>query len=129
MANPPHDQRPDGSENKVTSDLASRIAAAKRDRAVEEQEASRRASGDNSQMGRAVRLGSEFIAAVLVGAVIGYLADQWLNTRPWIMLVMLMVGFAAGIVNVTRSVAEMNKAAPPPKDADLGPDDEEDEDL
>lgn len=126
MANPPQDQRPDGDENKVTSDLASRIAAAKRDRAVEEQETSRRASGDTGQLGRAVRLGSEFIAAILVGTVIGYLLDQWLNTRPWIMLVMLLVGFAAGILNVTRAVAEMNKAAPPPKDADLGPDDEED---
>ena len=129
MANPPRDQRPEGSEGKVTSDLASRIAAAKRDRAVEEAETSRRASGDTSQMGRAVRLGSEFIAAILVGAGIGYLLDLWLNTRPWIMLVMVLVGFAAGILNVTRSVAELNKAAPPPKDADLGPaDDDEDDD-
>jgi ATP synthase protein I len=58
----------------------------------------------------------------------GYLLDLWLGTQPWIMLVMLLVGFAAGILNVTRSVAEMNKAAPPPPGSDLGPgpDDEED---
>jgi ATP synthase protein I len=41
------------------------------------------------------------------------------------MLVMLLIGFGAGILNVTRAVAEMNAASPPPKDADLGPDDED----
>lgn len=41
---------------------------------------------------------------------------------------MLLVGFAAGILNVTRSVGEMNKASPPPPGSDLGQnDDEQDE--
>ncbi|WDR02526.1 AtpZ/AtpI family protein [Devosia algicola] len=82
----------------------------------------------STNVGRAVRLGSEFIAAILVGIGIGFVLDQVLGTRPWIMLVMLLVGFAAGIMNITRAVGEMNKAAPPPPGSDLGPDaDDEDE--
>ncbi len=72
-------------------------------------------------MGRGLRLGTEFIAAILVGAVAGYLLDRWLNTAPWIMLVMLLIGFAAGVLNVVRSAAELNRASPPPPGSDLGP--------
>ena len=86
-----------------------------------------RTSGDMSGMGRGMRLGTEFIAAILVGAVAGYLLDRWLNTAPWIMLVMLLVGFAAGVLNVVRSAAEMNRASPPPPGSDLGPGNDEDE--
>ena len=80
-------------------------------------------------MSRGLRLGTEFMAAILVGAVAGYLLDRWLNTSPWIMLVLLLVGFAAGVLNVTRAAAEMNRASPPPPPgSDLGPGDDEDED-
>lgn len=78
-------------------------------------------------MGRGIRLGTEFIAAILVGVGAGYLLDQWLKTTPWIMLVMLLVGFAAGVLNVTRAAAEMNRAAPPPPTSAPIPDDDDDE--
>jgi ATP synthase protein I len=28
--------------------------------------------------------------------------DRWLGTRPWLMLVMLFLGFAVGVMNVLR---------------------------
>ncbi|HUH76921.1 MAG TPA: AtpZ/AtpI family protein, partial [Devosia sp.] len=65
--------------------------------------------------------GTEFIAAILVGAIIGYLIDLGLGTSPWGLLIMLLVGFAAGILNVTRVVAQMNAASPAPPGSDLGP--------
>lgn len=104
----------------ATGDLASRIAAAQRNRELTAEPPGAQASRDMSGLSRALRIGSEFVAAILVGAGIGYLLDLWLGTQPWIMLVMLLVGFAAGILNVTRSVAEMNRAAPPPPGSDLG---------
>ena len=82
--------------------------------------AAAQASGATSGMGRAVRLGTEFVAAILVGTGIGYVLDLWFGTRPWIMLVMLMVGFAAGILNITRAAREMAAASPPPPGSDLG---------
>ena len=106
----------------VTRDLASRIASAKRDRDIEDNRASRDASPEMSGMARGMRIGTEFIAAILVGAVIGYLIDLGLGTSPWGLLIMLMVGFAAGILNVTRVVAQMNAASPPPPGSDMGPD-------
>jgi ATP synthase protein I len=113
----------------VTDDLASRIASAKRERADELEQTARRSSGDTGNLGRGVRLGSEFIAAILVGVALGYGFDLLTGTQPWGMLVMLLVGFAAGILNVTRAVGEMNRASPPPPGSDLGEDaDKEDED-
>ena len=130
LANPRDDGHPESGKrpanSRVTGDLAARIAAAKRDQQIGAQAAMRDAT-TTTTWGRAARLGSEFIAAILVGTGLGYVLDLWLKTQPWIMLVMLLVGFAAGILNVTRSVAEMNKAAPPPPGSDLGPEpDDED---
>jgi ATP synthase protein I len=51
----------------------------------------------------ALRLSSEFIAGVLVGAGIGYLIDRIVGTSPWGMIVFLLLGFVAGILNVLRS--------------------------
>lgn len=52
----------------------------------------------------AVKLSSEFIAAVFVGAVLGYLIDKYFGFAPWGMIVFLLLGFAAGVLNVLRSV-------------------------
>jgi len=60
-----------------------------------------------------MRIGTEFIAAILVGTGIGYLIDLGLGTSPWGLLIMFLVGFAAGILNVTRVVAQMNAASSP----------------
>jgi ATP synthase protein I len=130
MKNARETKRPDRGNRResLTSDLASRIARAQDARKMNEGGARRGAAKDMSGLSRALRLGTEFIAAILVGAGMGYLLDLWLNTSPWIMLVMLLVGFAAGILNVTRSVARMNRASPPPPGSDLGPGDDEDED-
>lgn len=116
-----------GSEPSVTGDLAARIAAAQRARETGRPEPAANAARDMTGLSRALRLGSEFIAAILVGAGAGFLLDQWLGTQPWIMLVLLLIGFAAGVLNVVRSVGEMNRAAPPPPGSDLGPEDDEDE--
>lgn len=121
------DGRPDSAKG-VTRDLASRIASAKRERDIEDHKASGEASPEMSGMARGMRIGTEFIAAILVGAVIGYLIDLGLGTSPWGLLIMLMVGFAAGILNVTRVVAQMNAASPPPPGSDMGPDVEDEED-
>jgi ATP synthase protein I len=112
----------------ATRDLASRIASAKRDRATEDNRASADASPEMSGMARGMRIGTEFIAAILVGTGFGYLIDLGLGTSPWGLLIMFMVGFAAGILNVTRVVAQMNKASPPPPASAIGPDEEDETD-
>jgi ATP synthase protein I len=49
------------------------------------------------------RLSSELVAGVLVGAGIGWLLDRWLGISPWGLIVFLLLGFAAGVLNVMRS--------------------------
>lgn len=119
--------QPDNAEG-VTRDLASRIASAKRERELEDNRALRKASPEMTGLARGLRIGTEFIAAILVGAGFGYLIDLGLGTSPWGLLIMLLVGFAAGILNVTRVVAQMNAALPPPPPgSDMGPDVEDEE--
>lgn len=56
--------------------------------------------------GRAVSVGftvlSEFVAAIIVGALIGWQADAWLGTKPWLLVLFLGLGVAAGFWNVFR---------------------------
>lgn len=51
----------------------------------------------------AVKLSSEFIAGVVVGVILGYLFDLYLGTSPWGLIVFLLLGFCAGVLNVLRS--------------------------
>jgi ATP synthase protein I len=52
---------------------------------------------------RGFRLSSELVAGVLVGAGIGWLIDRGLGISPWGLIVFLLLGFAAGVLNVMRS--------------------------
>ena len=56
-----------------------------------------------SAMGKAFRLSTEFMAGIIAGAGLGYGLDTVAGTRPWGMIVLLMLGFGAGIWNVMRA--------------------------
>jgi ATP synthase protein I len=58
---------------------------------------------DPSALARGFRLSTELVAGVLVGAFIGWALDRWLGISPWGMIVFLLLGFAAGVVNVIRA--------------------------
>jgi ATP synthase protein I len=52
---------------------------------------------------RGFRLSSELVAGVVVGAGIGWLLDRWLGISPWGLIIFVLLGFAAGVLNVMRS--------------------------
>jgi ATP synthase protein I len=62
-----------------------------------------RETADPSAIARGFRLSTELVAGVLVGAVIGWLLDRWLRISPWGLIVFLLLGFAAGVLNVMRA--------------------------
>jgi ATP synthase protein I len=65
-----------------------------------------------SAMALGFRLSSELVAGVLAGAAIGWGIDHLLSTSPFGLIVFLLLGFAAGVVNVVRSaVAASGKAS------------------
>jgi ATP synthase protein I len=49
------------------------------------------------------RLSSELVAGVVVGAGLGWLIDRWLGISPWGLMIFLLLGFAAGVLNVMRT--------------------------
>ena len=57
------------------------------------------------------RLSSELVAGVLVGAAIGWGIDRLLSTSPFGLIVFLLLGFAAGVVNVVRSANAVSNRA------------------
>jgi ATP synthase protein I len=62
-----------------------------------------RPATDTSAMARGLRLSSELVAGVIVGGVIGWGLDHLFGISPWGMIVFLLLGFAAGVLNVMRS--------------------------
>ena len=56
-----------------------------------------------SAFARGFRLSTELVAGVVVGALIGWLLDRWLGISPWGLIVFLLLGFAAGVLNVMRA--------------------------
>ena len=62
-----------------------------------------------SFMGSAFKLGTELIAAVAVGTIIGFILDSWFDTKPWLIIIFFFLGTIAGILNVIRTANRMQK--------------------
>ena len=72
------------------------------------------ASGEGSSpLGRAMRLSTEFVAGVIAGGGLGWVVDRVFGTSPWGLIVLLMLGFGAGILNVMRAAGFLGRAKPP----------------
>ena len=63
----------------------------------------------SSFMGNAFKLGTELVAAVVVGTIIGFILDSWFGTKPWLIIVFFFLGAAAGMLNVIRVANRMQK--------------------
>ena len=60
-------------------------------------------------MGSAFKLGTELVAAVAVGTIIGFILDGWFDTKPWLIIIFFFLGAAAGMLNVIRAANRMQK--------------------
>ncbi len=64
----------------------------------------------NSDFMRAASLGLEVAVAVFLGAYIGYQADRFFKTGPWLMVVGVVLGSIAGFWNAYKfAMSEDNK--------------------
>lgn len=66
---------------------------------LSDEESARRSSA----LGRALQLSVELVAGVFVGGLIGWALDGWLGTSPLFLLIFLLLGMAAGFLNVIRA--------------------------
>ena len=65
--------------------------------------------GSNAaSLGKALKISTELVAAVVVGSIIGFLLDGWFDTKPLLTICFFFMGVAAGILNVFRSAKKMH---------------------
>ena len=62
-----------------------------------------------SFLGNAFKLGTEMVAAVVVGTIIGFILDNWFGTKPWFIIIFFIIGVIAGMLNVIRVAKRMQK--------------------
>ena len=60
-------------------------------------------------LGNAFKLGTELVAAVAVGSIIGFILDNWFGTKPLLIILFFLFGSAAGIYNVIKTAKKMQE--------------------
>ena len=91
---------------KDLKEISTRLKIAKKNiRKVEQKK-----TGSNvASLGKALKISTELVAAVVVGSTIGFLLDNWFDTKPLLIICFFFMGVAAGILNVFRSAKKMHK--------------------
>ena len=90
----------------MSDDLKTRLKIAK------SQFKKKNPSDNNEQktsFGKAFQLSTELVSAVLVATIIGFILDNWFDTKPWLIIIFFFIGVTAGIMNVIRSAKRMQK--------------------
>ena len=80
-------------------------------------------------MGEAFKIVAELVVGVAVGAGIGWVLDRQLGTAPWLLVLFLVLGFAAGLSNVIRTARQMQARAEPLQRAARPVADDDDDDA
>ena len=62
-----------------------------------------------ASLGKALKISTELVASVVVGSTIGFLLDNWFDTKPMLTICFFFMGVAAGIMNVFRAAKKMQK--------------------
>lgn len=93
-------------------DLNERIAKAQAELDAQARPSKNAVDGPGMSLG--FRMAADFVAAIIVGAMLGWGFDQLLHSSPWGLIVCLMLGFITGVWNVVRTAQKANKAASPP---------------
>ena len=88
---------------KDLKEISTRLKIAKK-KTKEEKKGSNAAS-----FGKALKISTELVAAVAVGSTIGFILDNWFDTKPLLTIIFFIMGVAAGIINVIKTAKKMQK--------------------
>ena len=116
------DDQPSADEAALSTRLTrldQQLSHLRKDREIEKSQAEAEQQSTQakaSAMAIGLRLSSELVAGVLVGALLGWGFDRFLSTSPWGLIVFLLLGFTAGVLNVMRSAGAMAKQSDRLKD-------------
>jgi len=87
-------------------EISARLKIAKKNISGVEQ---KEVGSNAASLGKALKISTELVAAVVVGSTIGFLLDNWFDTKPLLIICFFFMGVAAGILNVFRSAKKMQK--------------------
>jgi ATP synthase protein I len=109
------DGRGDGSGPATEDDLSRRLERLGADLDAREQRsrvesAPTNRQNDASAFGLAFRLSAEFVAGVLAGGGVGFVVDRLTGWAPWGLIVCLLLGFCAGMLNLLRATGSAKPA-------------------
>lgn len=62
-----------------------------------------RPTSDSSALAQAFRLSAEFVSGVAAGGIVGWIVDRLAGTSPWGLIICLILGFFAGMLNLMRA--------------------------
>ncbi|MBL4603001.1 MAG: AtpZ/AtpI family protein [Emcibacteraceae bacterium] len=93
-------------------DLNTRVNAARE--ANEPKQA--RGINEATTYGIATRLVAELVAGLLVGVFAGWYLDRLFDTKPWLMIIFIILGASAGIINVMRAAKQLVPKEPHDED-------------
>ena len=91
---------------KELKEISARLEIAKRN--IKKKQTKNKSSNAAS-LGKALKISTELVAAVVVGTTLGFILDNWFDTRPWLTISFFFMGVAAGILNVIKSAKNMHK--------------------
>ena len=66
-------------------------------------------SSNAASLGKALKISTELVAAVVVGTTLGFILDNWFDTKPILTICFFFIGAAAGMLNVFKSAKRMHK--------------------
>jgi ATP synthase protein I len=89
--------------------LDARLGKATADRR-ESTQSRTRALSDSTALGQAFRLSAEFVSGVVAGGIVGWLVDKLFGSSPWGLIVCLILGFCAGMLNLMRAAGVVKPA-------------------
>jgi len=87
-------------------EISTRLKIAKKNIKVIEE---KKGGSNATSFGKALKISTELVSAVVVGSTIGFLLDNWFDTKPLLIISFFFIGVAAGILNVFRSAKAMQK--------------------
>lgn len=94
----------DPAQRRALENLDARIRAARARNAPEARQVAA------SALARGTRYAAELAVATVVGFGLGWFLDRQLGTGPWLAMLFLMLGVAAGFRNLLRAVEQETRA-------------------
>ncbi len=101
----------DSDKSPSLEELGARIDKVRHEAGLDDEGGEPEATMASGELGMAWRISIEIVVALGLSTGLGWVLDQWLGTTPWLMVLFLFLGAAAGINNAVRTMNRMDELA------------------